>query len=285
MMRVFSLFLPALIPSWRFFDGIAPSPRIEVAQIDDPAQEVERWVEFNPRPQRVTFGQMLMRLVWNPHWNEQLFLVSCSERLRDNPTQQHSVHLAHRALGMSFDLALRLTEIMLGLAFIQQSAEHLTRHSDWTLFLPRLLLSALLVLGIHSALVCLGFGVLTLLILHRYQGPYNGGSDRMSILILTCLTLAHYLPSQPLKELAIGYLAMQLILSYLISGWVKLVNPDWRPFALLSQTALIAMLSLAALFHLANGCLFGLNRFVWTWIAAYPSILWLQHRLGPELVW
>jgi len=129
---------------------------------------------------------------------------------------------------MSFDLALRLTEIMLGLAFIQQSAEHLTRHSDWTLFLPRLLLSALLVLGIHSALVCLGFGVLTLLILHRYQGPYNGGSDRMSILILTCLTLAHYLPSQPLKELAIGYLAMQLILSYLISGWVKLVNPDWR---------------------------------------------------------
>jgi len=90
MMRVFSLFLPALIPSWRFFDGIAPSPRIEVAQIDDPAQEVERWVEFNPRPQRVTFGQMLMRLVWNPHWNEQLFLVSCSERLRDNPTQ-HSL--------------------------------------------------------------------------------------------------------------------------------------------------------------------------------------------------
>jgi hypothetical protein len=26
--------------------------------------------------------------------------------------------------------------------------------------------------------------------------------------------------------------------------------------------------------------LFGLNRFVWVWIAAYPSLFWLQDRLG-----
>ncbi len=230
---------------------------------------------------------------------------------------------------MSFELALRATEILLGLTFIQQSAEHLANRSDRRLFLPRLLLSVLLVLGVQPALVCLGLSGLTLLILHRFQGPYNGGSDRMGILILTALTLAHLLPSQSLKELAIGYLAMQLILSYFISGWVKLINPDWRkgralaevfqfsaypvsedlrsmakrktlllmgswgvialeilfPFAMLTQSSLIAALILAACFHLANGCLFGLNRFVWTWIAAYPSLLWLQERLMLGVIW
>ncbi len=33
---------------------------------------------------------MLRRMVWNPVWNEQLFLVSCAERLIANPTQ-HSI--------------------------------------------------------------------------------------------------------------------------------------------------------------------------------------------------
>jgi hypothetical protein len=38
-------------------------------------------------------------------------------------------------------------------------------------------------------------------------------------------------------------------------------------------------LALAAAFHLANACLFGLNRFFWVWLAAYPSLIWLQHRI------
>lgn len=29
---------------------------------------------------------MLTRLLWNPRWNETLFLVSCAERLVDQPT-------------------------------------------------------------------------------------------------------------------------------------------------------------------------------------------------------
>jgi len=32
-------------------------------------------------------------------------------------------------------------------------------------------------------------------------------------------------------------------------------------------------------FHLGNACIFGLNRFFWVWLAAYPSILWLQGRI------
>jgi hypothetical protein len=51
------------------------------------------------------------------------------------------------------------------------------------------------------------------------------------------------------------------------------------PFTLVSQPTLIAGLAIAGLFHLAIACLFGLNRFFWTWLAAYPAILWLQGRV------
>ena len=55
------------------------------------------------------------------------------------------------------------------------------------------------------------------------------------------------------------------------------------PLSFLNPSLLIVALILAAGFHVANACLFGLNRFVWFWIASYPSILWLQGRvLGGE---
>ena len=123
--------------------------------------------------------------------------------------------------------------------------------------------------------------------------------------------------------MALGYLAIQLLLSYFISGWVKLINPQWRsgqalvdvfrfssypvseslriwatsprilfvmswlvigfellfPISMMSVVSLTIALVIAACFHLANACLFGLNRFFWVWIAAYPAILWFQQRL------
>lgn len=225
---------------------------------------------------------------------------------------------------MSFDLALRLTEILLALVFLQQSAEHLaTTRDDWHLFAVRAALSILLLAGIYSAWAISALVVVGVLYLRRYQGPYNGGSDRMGLLILCCLCLSHLLPERAWQELAFGYLALQLVLSYVISGWVKIVNPDWRngralrdvflfsaypvsenlrgwadwprlmtgmawavmlfelvfPLSLLAQPLLIAGLIIAASFHLANACLFGLNRFFWTWLAAYPAILWFQQRV------
>lgn len=90
-MNFLALLLPALIPSWRFFDGIAPSPRIEIACLEGMDAE-PHWTEFRPRPDRVPITQMIKRLFWNTNWNEYLFLVSCSERLRDGPTQ-HSLNV------------------------------------------------------------------------------------------------------------------------------------------------------------------------------------------------
>ncbi|MET0363451.1 MAG: HTTM domain-containing protein [Sphingobium sp.] len=233
---------------------------------------------------------------------------------------------------MTLDSALHLTSGMMALAFIQQSLEHLrpaVRLQERLLFVPRLILSLALlaasmgVVGLDPAWLTGALVVNHLVILPFFNGPYNGGADRMGLLILLCVTGAYALPDPRWRELAFGYLGMQLLLSYVMAGWVKVVNRDWRsgralrdvflfsaypagenlrqwarhprllltagwavmafelafPLTVLSRPALIVGLALAALFHGANACLFGLNRFFWIWICAYPSILWLQERV------
>ncbi len=225
---------------------------------------------------------------------------------------------------MSLDAAARLTEILLALALAQQSLEHLRGLRDErVLFGIRIVLCGLVILGLAAPWPLVGLAGLSLMILQRFQGPYNGGSDRMGLLALWCLALSRLLPTAQGNELAFGYLGVQLVLSYFIAGGVKIVNPDWRtgralrdvfqfstypaaedlrrwadrprvmramswavilfelvfPLTLLSRQTLVAGLVVAATFHLANACLFGLNRFFWTWLSVYPAILWLQARL------
>ena len=225
---------------------------------------------------------------------------------------------------MTLPLAVRLTEALLALALIQQSLEHLAGpRRDRAIYAARIVLCALVVAGVASPWPLVGLALLSLVILERFQGPYNGGSDRMGLLALWCLTLSQLMPTTRLQELFFGYLGLQLTLSYFISGAVKIVNPDWRggralrdvfqfsaypvsealrgwaerprvllamswavmlfelvfPLTLLWRPALVAGLVVAGAFHLANACLFGLNRFFWTWLSVYPAILWLQGRL------
>ncbi|MCE7797699.1 hypothetical protein LWE61_14205 [Sphingobium sufflavum] len=239
---------------------------------------------------------------------------------------------------MTLDHALTLSCAMMAMAFIQQSLEHLrpaARLHERLLFVPRLILSLALLAVSAGAMMGVGVpgalaGVLLvalvvnhLFILPFFNGPYNGGADKMSLLILCCVTGAHALPDARWREMAFGYLGLQLLLSYFMAGWVKVMNPDWRsgralrdvfgfsaypagenvrrwaghprllfwagwavmafelifPLSFLSYPTLLAGLAMAALFHGANACLFGLNRFFWIWICAYPSILWLQDRL------
>lgn len=90
MLKTLRLLAPVLLPSWRFFDSIAASPRIEfqcLGATDDPLDE---WREFRPRPQGLSPGTFLRRLFWNPRWNETLFLTSCAERLLESPSD-HSI--------------------------------------------------------------------------------------------------------------------------------------------------------------------------------------------------
>ncbi|NBC37743.1 HTTM domain-containing protein [Novosphingobium sp. FSY-8] len=235
---------------------------------------------------------------------------------------------------MGLEAASRLTTAMMAAAFFQQSLEHLrpaARRAERALFAPRLCLSALLLMvcvggafwGLTPQVLTALLVVNHLAILPFFNGPYNGGADRMGLLILVCVTAAYYLPRVADQELAFGYLGMQLVLCYFMSGWVKVVNPAWRsgralrdvflfsaypvggnlrgwanrprllwvmgwavmgfelafPLAFVWRPTLIAGLVVAGLFHAANACLFGLNRFFWIWICAYPAILWLQDRL------
>ena len=127
---------------------------------------------------------------------------------------------------MSFELALRLVEIGVSLALIQRSFEHLGRETK--LFLPQGLLASVLLVGAMPGPIIWGLWALCLWQLYRFQGAYNGGADKLMMLTLTCLALAHAAPSPFWSELALAYLAVQLVLSYFIAGWVKLTNPDWR---------------------------------------------------------
>lgn len=96
MLQTLKLLLPALIPSWRFFDVIADSPRIEYTLLRSPGEPARDWQEFRPRPERFPLPAMLGRLVWNPRWNESLFVVSCAERLLAEPTTHSQDEIFHR---------------------------------------------------------------------------------------------------------------------------------------------------------------------------------------------
>lgn len=225
---------------------------------------------------------------------------------------------------MSFECAQRLTEILLALALLQSALEHLV-HSPQNriVFAVRIICCGLILGDLVTPWALLGLFLTAVFLLHRFQGPYNGGSDKMGILILLCLGLSHAAPTPFWQDMAFAYLAVQLTLSYFISGRVKLMNAEWRsgqalsdvfafsaypvaenlrglahrtgllhamswsvigfevlfPLTLLSVPSLYLALIIASLFHMANACLFGLNRFLWIWIAAYPSLIWFQDRI------
>ncbi len=222
---------------------------------------------------------------------------------------------------MNFDAMMRLTEVLLALVILQTAVEHWWQGRDRAVFLARGLACLWLLTGWYSGLAVGGLWLTSLVLLHRFGGPYNGGADKMTLLITTCLGAAHLFPDW--QDLALAYLAVQLVLSYFVSGYVKLVNPDWRsgaalvdvfrfsaypvsdqlrgwadhprllwlmswsvigfevafPLALLHPVALWLAMGIAATFHLANACLFGLNRFFWIWLCAYPSLIWFQDRI------
>ena len=123
MLKTLKLLLPALIPSWNFFDIIAPSPRIEFTLLNTSRETPTQWQEFRPRPAHIPLTTLLKTLFWNPWWNENLFLVSCAERLMANPTEQSHQEIANRIqadLNQSpFDLANK-TSFQFRLIFVSR---------------------------------------------------------------------------------------------------------------------------------------------------------------------
>ncbi len=229
---------------------------------------------------------------------------------------------------MLLEQAVRISEMILAFALIQHSLEYMRGlRPENFLGVITLILAFLLLFGFETVLVEAGLLSVFVFLLHRFQGPYNGGSDCMTLLVLLCLFLSHIAPTTFWQEIVLGYLAFQITFSYFQSGYIKIINADWRsgralsdvfaitaypvsekirswatslrliiamswvvilfellfPFSLLHQPLLIVALFVAVIFHFANACLFGLNRFFWIWPAGYPILLWFQSRVIPPL--
>lgn len=79
----------------------------------------------------------------------------------------------------------------------------------------------------------------TVLICIRWRGTFNGGSDAMTVVVLSALFVARLVPSAPAVSLGcLYYIAVQSVLSYTIAGIIKIKEPEWR-----SGSALEAFLS------------------------------------------
>ena len=87
--------LPALIPSWRFFDDVGPSPRIEFCLLADENAKPE-WRPFQPLPEHIPWAQLFRRLVWNPGRNESLYLLSSCEKILERDSLQAQEVIAGR---------------------------------------------------------------------------------------------------------------------------------------------------------------------------------------------
>ncbi len=132
MLRTVQLILPALIPSWNFFDVIAPSPRIEYQLLDDAGKPRGDWQAFRPRPENISLLTMLRRLIWNPHWNESLFLVSCAERLSQDITPEHSEREILTRMKRDLQAETDAPQFRFRLVFIHREDETLTQDILYT---------------------------------------------------------------------------------------------------------------------------------------------------------
>lgn len=152
--------------------------------------------------------------------------------------------------------------------------------------------------------------ITTLLIGIRCRGTFNGGSDFMTGVVLVGLLFAglgglwyigvqltlsyavagfakaknpDWLRGTALSQMldsghgpATGLLVRKLIGSQKLSqafSWIVLVFECAFPIVWLKPSWLFGFLCFGIAFHLANFLIFGLNRFFWAWISAYPALI------------
>ncbi|MET0391251.1 MAG: hypothetical protein ABW321_35085 [Polyangiales bacterium] len=87
--------------------------------------------------------------------------------------------------------------------------------AGWWLLGGSVLLAPLLFVG--QLLVCI-----------RFRGTSNGGSDAMTLVLLLAHSVAALGGTELACRVALLYIAVQVTLSYLIAGLVKLRQADWR---------------------------------------------------------
>ncbi len=105
------------------------------------------------------------------------------------------------------------------------------RVHQWHLLLRLLAAAVLAVQGASLPLIGFLFAG-NLLILIRWRGAFNGGSDFMTLVVLTGLLISQVVGAFGHVQLGwqagFWYIAIQSITSYFMSGAVKLLRREWR---------------------------------------------------------
>lgn len=65
-----------------------------------------------------------------------------------------------------------------------------------------------------------------------------------------------------------------------LASWAVIAFECGFPLALATPSAAVTLLALGTLFHLGNAVVFGLNRFLFAWLAAYPSLVYFSAALS-----
>ncbi len=62
-----------------------------------------------------------------------------------------------------------------------------------------------------------------------WRGPFNGGSDYMTLQVLLSLSLCSIFRSHPMVIRGVLFFTgIQVLFSYVVAGWVKIKSEDWR---------------------------------------------------------
>lgn len=131
--------------------------------------------------------------------------------------------------------ALFWIQMLTAVACFLQNAEYVYMHIAKMISGPRRTLALLDFLSLVMSLALFfrldAAPILTLLYFFRFvffRGPFNGGSDIMTHILLITLSIANVFTSQSLIfRAALLYLGLQTILSYFVAGLVKLQNGAW----------------------------------------------------------
>ena len=125
-------------------------------------------------------------------------------------------------------------------ADIPDSAVWIKRFLDFA-FLPQYYRAMLVLRGLGAVLLAwsgasLGLAcwlfLSQLLLLVRWRGAFNGGSDFMTLVSLSGILLAQvlmlFMDASMAWGAGLGYIAIHTLSSYFVSGWVKLKRAEWR---------------------------------------------------------
>ena len=121
MLASLRLILPVLLPSWRFFKTVEPSPRVEWALVG------ADWQALCAVPDQVTPLQMVARLFWNAARNDALFMVSCAERIEEEPTAHSIAEITQRVRDAIALSAERGPSAQFRLVFVSRKGARITR--------------------------------------------------------------------------------------------------------------------------------------------------------------